>query len=52
MQEFNEELERRLQMIEQPDYEDPARNDLPYVDLVLLTVVIFFTVVLMYWWGY
>jgi hypothetical protein len=51
-QQFNEELERRLQIIEEPDYEDPARKDLPYVDLVILAAIIFVTVVAMYWWGY
>ncbi|MGH3085986.1 MAG: hypothetical protein ACRDSJ_01550 [Rubrobacteraceae bacterium] len=50
--EFDEELERRLRRIEAPDYDDPARRDLPTLDLVLLAAIILVTVVVMYWWGY
>src|SRR5688500_17287450 len=33
---FEAELSRRLAVVEDPDYDDPARADLPRTDLVLL----------------
>lgn len=50
--EFRRELERRLEILEAPDYEDPARKDLPALDLVLLAVSVIAITVVMYWWGY
>jgi hypothetical protein len=50
--EFEQELERRLEILEAPGYEDPARKDLPALDLVILTVAVVVTVVFLYWWGY
>lgn len=49
---FGEELERRLEVLEAPDYEDPARGDLPTVDVIIVGIVVLITVVGMYWWGY
>lgn len=46
--EFDEELERWLQIIEAPDYEEPARKDLPALDLIILGVIALLTVVVMY----
>lgn len=49
---FDAELERRLEMLESSDYSEPARRDMPRLDYVLLAVIITVTVVAMYWWGY
>lgn len=49
---FDEELQRRLEAIEAPDYEDPARRDLPAADLVVLVALVVVAVVGLYWWGY
>lgn len=49
---FDAELERRLQILESSDYDDPGRRDLPGLDYVLLATIIIVTVVAMYWWGY
>ncbi len=49
---FDEELERRLAILEAADHEDPARRDLPAVDLVILAVLVVAATVLLYWWGY
>ena len=49
---FDEELQRRLEAIEAPGYEDPARRDLPATDLVVLAVLVVVAVVGLYWWGY
>jgi hypothetical protein len=46
------ELSRRLTTIEDPAYDDPARADLPRVDLVLLAVGVVVVVVVMWLWGY
>lgn len=51
-QRLDGELERRLEILEDPDYEDPARKDLPTLDLVFLAILVVVTVVVMYWWGY
>lgn len=34
------ELERRMAIIESADYDDPAREDLPWGDIVALTVLV------------
>lgn len=39
---FDRELERRLAVLESPDYSDPARDDLPNRDLVALCIGIVF----------
>ncbi len=49
---FDAELERRLNILESADYDDPARTDLPRLDYILLAAIVVATVVAMYWWGY
>jgi hypothetical protein len=49
---FERELQARLAVIEDPDYVDPARADLPARDLTLLVVAGVLLVVLMIWWSY
>jgi hypothetical protein len=49
---YEAELSRRLATIEDPDYDDPARADLPRTDLVLLLVGVVVVVVAMWLWGY
>lgn len=49
---FEEELERRLETIEAPGYEDPAGKDLPTIDLVIFLVVSAVVIVLVHLWGY
>lgn len=49
---FESELARRLAVLEDPEYVDPARRDLPARDLVLLTAVGALVIALMWWWGY
>ena len=49
---FDRELETRLAVIEDPDYDDPARDDLPARDLVILAVLSVLAVVLMIVWSY
>lgn len=51
-QNFEAELERRLEILESPDYADPARRDLSGLDYLLLGVIVAVTVTAMYWWGY
>lgn len=48
---FERELQLRLTEIESPDYVDPARKDLPALDLVLLAVSSGLIILLMFWWG-
>lgn len=50
--EFAAELERRLEIIEAPDYENPAGRDLPRVDLLVFAVLGVLVVVLVHVWGY
>lgn len=50
-QQFEEELERRLALMEAPGYEDPARRDLPAWDIAVVAVVVLVAVVGLYWWG-
>jgi hypothetical protein len=49
---YDAELSRRLTTIEDPDYDDPARADLPRADLILLAVGVVVVVVAMWLWGY
>jgi hypothetical protein len=49
---FEAELSRRLTVVEDPDYDDPARADLPRADLVLLLVGVVVVLVAMWLWGY
>ncbi len=49
---YESELERRLLLIEHPDYEDPARHDLPRIDFVLLIVGSAVVIALAWIWGY
>ena len=49
---FDRELETRLAVLEDPNYDDPARADLPARDLVLLAVLSVLTIVLMVVWSY
>ena len=51
-QRFEEELERRLAVLEASDYEDPARKDLPAVDFAIVAILVVAATVLLYWWGY
>jgi hypothetical protein len=49
---FEAELSRRLAVVDDPDYDDPARADLPRTDLVLLAVGVVVVLVAMWLWGY
>ncbi len=49
---FAAELERRLSVIGAPNYEDPARKNLPTIDFVLLVALVIVTAVVAYVWGY
>jgi hypothetical protein len=49
---FERELQVRLAVIEDPDYVDPARADLPARDLALLVVLGAVLIALMIWWSY
>jgi hypothetical protein len=49
---YDAELSRRLATIEDPEYADPARVDLPGADLVVLAVAVVVAVVAMWLWGY
>ncbi len=49
---FDRELQARLAVIEDPDYVDPARADLPGRDLVLLAVLGALVIVLLIVWSY
>ena len=49
---YDAELSRRLVTIEDPEYDDPARADLPRTDLILLAVSVVVVVVVMWLWGY
>ena len=46
------ELERRLAILETESAEDPAREDLPAFDYVVLATLVIVTCVLMFLWGY
>lgn len=45
---FSEELERRMAILEDDGYEDPARNDLPVGDIVALVVIVVLGVLVSY----
>lgn len=47
-----EELDRRLALIEDPGYEDPARADLPARDIWLVLAFVLVICVVAYAWGY
>jgi hypothetical protein len=47
-----EELERRLALLEDPTYEDPARADLPGRDIALVAVLVLVICIVAYLWGY
>jgi hypothetical protein len=49
---LDRELERRLAVLEAEGDEDPAREDLPALDYVLLATLVVLTCVLMFLWGY
>ncbi len=49
---FDRELQARLAVIEDPDYVDPARADLPGRDVVLLVVLGALVIALMIVWSY
>ena len=49
---FDEELSRRLDLLEQPDYDDPARVDLPARELLLFLVASVVVMLLVHLWGY
>ena len=51
-QQFTAELERRLSVIEAPSYEDPARENLPALDYLLLAALVVLTTIVAYVWGY
>lgn len=48
---LNEELRRRLAVLEDPNYEDPAQRNLSLQDFLLLTALVVLTVVVSYAWG-
>jgi hypothetical protein len=49
---FAAELERRLSVIEAPSSEDPARENLPALDYLLLLALVVITTIVAYVWGY
>ena len=49
---FERELEARLAVLEDPEYVDPARADLPARDLAVLAVLGLVLIVAMIWWSY
>lgn len=48
---YDRELARRLRIIEEPGYDDPARRDVPRFDVALLVVGTVLLVVAMWLWG-
>jgi hypothetical protein len=50
--EFDGELQRRLALLEDPEYHDPARADLPARDLVVLLIAAVVLIAAMLAWGY
>ncbi|MGH3518637.1 MAG: hypothetical protein ACRDQ7_14705 [Haloechinothrix sp.] len=49
---FRRELDRRLAIIEDPDYDDPACADLPVRDLLILLFASVVVIGAMLLWGY
>ena len=47
-----EELERRLALLEDQAYEDPAREDLPARDIWIVLALVVVICVVAYAWGY
>lgn len=50
--EFRQELERRLVVLEDPAYDDPAMADLPTRDLLALLIGGIVVIVALLVWGY
>lgn len=50
--EFRRELDRRLDIIEDPDFHDPARQDLPGRELAWLAAASLVLIIAMLAWGY
>lgn len=50
--EFRAELDRRLEIIEDPGYHDPANTDLPGRDLLILVLASVVVIALLMAWGY
>jgi len=50
--ELREELERRLALLEDPAYDDPARGDLPGRDIALVAALVVVICIVAYLWGY
>ena len=48
---YEAELERRLTIIEDPAYDDPARGNLPRLDLIVLLIATAVVVTAMWVWG-
>jgi hypothetical protein len=48
---YERELQRRLTVIEDPLYDDPARHDLPRLDVAMLLLGTLVLVGLMWMWG-
>jgi hypothetical protein len=51
-EEPDRELERHLAILEREGAEDPAREDLPALDYVVLATLVVLICVLMFLWGY
>jgi hypothetical protein len=49
---YDDELIRRLDRIEQPDYDDPARVDLSGREMLVFLVVSVVVMLLVHLWGY
>lgn len=49
---FHQELDRRLAIIEDPGYDDPAQADLPARDWILLLVGCVVVIGIALAWGY
>ncbi len=46
------ELERRLDLMTSPDYEDPAREDFSASDAIALLVLVVAVSLVAFFWGY
>jgi hypothetical protein len=49
---FDDELSRRLDLLEQTDYDDPASVDLSGREMLLFLVVSVVVMLLVHLWGY
>ena len=52
LEERDLELERRLAILDTEGADDPAREDLPVIDFILLAALVVLTTVVMFVWGY